>query len=209
MEDIVPELYKRIKSEFDGLVSSDEEIQAILNGKKDVSFAVLASISRRIGDYAAKSLSDCYKEAELPEETLYWNIMERTIIPLMMEVHRIVNDLASCVQKRLDEKQKIGIKPQEADFPTERIKSVMNMISHLNTEENIYDRYGEDNKGITFYKVKKETLWTSQEKGVRLLHNLSCYRMKKHMVMKRLKYITPQEEQHRNGRSCYVMTSLR
>lgn len=72
MEDIVPELYKKIKKMFDGLVSSDEEIQTILNGfNKDASFVDLVSISRRIGDYAAKSFSACYTEDVLPEGTLY------------------------------------------------------------------------------------------------------------------------------------------
>lgn len=75
--------------------------------------------------------------------------MERTIVPLMMEVHEIVNELAFCIQKTQDEKQKIGIKSQKADFPMERIRSVMNMISHLNTAENSYDGLGEDNTGIT------------------------------------------------------------
>ena len=143
MEDIVTKLYKNIKSEFDGLISSDEEIQTILNGEnQEISFAGLAQISRRVGEYAAKSLSDNYIESVLPEETLYWNIIERTIISIMREVHTVVNKLAFCVQKRMDEKQKIGIKPQEADFPMERIRSVMNMISHLNTEENSYDGLG-------------------------------------------------------------------
>ena len=49
MEDIVPELYKKIKSKFGGLISSDEEIQAILNGDIDGTFAELYQMSKRIG----------------------------------------------------------------------------------------------------------------------------------------------------------------
>ena len=139
MEDIVPALYKKIKKEFDGLVSSDEEIQAILNGKS-ATFPDIAALSRRIGNYAADSISNNISKDNLPDGVFYWNIMERTIIPLMKEVHKIDNDLANCVQSVMDKKQHIGIKPQEADFPLERIKSVMNKISHLNTEENTHDR---------------------------------------------------------------------
>lgn len=149
MEDIVPELYKKIKSEFDGLVSSDEEIQAILNGKKESKLSELALISRKIGEYAAKSMMDCCTKESLPDGTLYWNIMERTLIPLMMDVHRVVNDLAFCVQKQLDKKNKIGIKPQLANFPEERIRGVMNMISYLNTEEKLNDGLGESDTSIT------------------------------------------------------------
>lgn len=149
MEDIVPELYNRIKNEFDGLISSDEEIQAILNGKKESNFSGLSLVSRRIGEYAAKSVTDCCTKESLPDGTLYWNIMERTLIPLMMDVHRVVNDLAFCVQKQLDKKNNIGIKPQLADFPEERIRGVMNMISHLNAEEKLDDGHGENNTSIT------------------------------------------------------------
>lgn len=149
MDDIVPELYNKIKDEFYGLISSDEEIQAILNGKKESNFSDLALMSRRIGDYAAKSMSDCCSKENLPDGTLYWNILERTLIPLMMEVHQIINELAFRVQGQIDKKQKIGIKPQKADFSEERIRSVMNMISNLNVEEKLNDGLGEDNTDIT------------------------------------------------------------
>lgn len=42
-----------------------------------------------------------------------------------------------CVQKVKDQKQKIGIKPQKADFPLERIESVMNKISSIYTDGNV------------------------------------------------------------------------
>lgn len=134
MEDIVPELYKKIKSEFDGLVSSDEEIQAILNGDKVGTFAELYPMSKRVGQYAAKSLSNNYTEELLPDGILYWNIMERTIMPVMKNIHKIDNQLAFNVQKKLDAAQKIGIKPQESDFPEERVNSVMNMLSTLTND---------------------------------------------------------------------------
>lgn len=134
MDDIVPELYKKIKSEFDGLVSSDEEIQAILNDEKVGTFAELYPMSKRVGQYAAKSLSNHYTEELLPDGILYWNIMESTIMPVMKNIHKIDNQLAFNVQKKLDAAQKIGIKPQESDFPEERVNSVMNMLSTLTND---------------------------------------------------------------------------
>ena len=134
MEDIVPELYEKIRKMFDGLVSSDEEIQAILNGDKVGTFAELYPMSKRVGKYAAKSLSNHYTEELLPDGKLYWNIMERTIMPIMKNVHKIDNQLAFNVQKKLDAAQKIGIKPQESDFPEDRVNSVMNMLSTLTND---------------------------------------------------------------------------
>lgn len=138
MEDIVPVLYEKIKKMFDGLVSSDEEIQAILNSEKKGTFAELYPMSKRVGKYAAKSLSEHYTEELLPDEILYWNIMERTIIPIMKGVNKIDNQLAINVQKKLDEEQKIGIKPQETEFQEDRVYDVMNKVSTL-TKDNKTD----------------------------------------------------------------------
>ena len=131
MEDIVPELYKRIKNEFDGLVSSDEEIQAILSNKNQkATFTDVSKLSRRLGDYAATSLEDNYKES-LPDGVLHWNIMERTIIPIMQEVHNLVIQMADIIQNQMNIKSKIGIKPQNPEFQMDRITDLMNKISTL------------------------------------------------------------------------------
>lgn len=49
------QVYKKIKDNFDGLISSDEEIQAILNGKKESSFTELSSIKRKIENVYSKT----------------------------------------------------------------------------------------------------------------------------------------------------------
>lgn len=144
MEDIVPELYKRIKDEFYGLVSSDEEIQAILNGENpQATFSDVSILSRRLGEYAAISLEDNYQDS-LPDGILYWNIMQRTIAPLMQEVQNIVNLMADYVQGQNDAKFKIGIKPQHAEFPKDRITDLMNKLSTLMEDaEDVEDEYAE------------------------------------------------------------------
>lgn len=140
MEDIVPELYKRIKDEFDGLVSSDEEIQAILYGENpQATFSDVSILSRRLGEYAAISLEDNYQDS-IPDGILYWNIMERTIIPIMQEVYNLVIQMADIIQNQMDIKSKIGIKPQHPEFQIDRITDLMNKISAL-TED---DEYGKN-----------------------------------------------------------------
>ena len=135
MEDIVPELYRRIKDEFDGLVSSDEEMQAIFNGKNQkATFLDVSLLSRRLGEYAAKCLGDNYQDS-LPDGVLYWNIMERTIVPIKQEVNNLVNQMADIVQNRMDIKTKIGIKPQHAELQVDRITDLMNKISRLTEDD--------------------------------------------------------------------------
>ena len=58
MEDIVPELYKKIKSEFDSFIKNDIEIQEILKGEnKEESFEDVSFLSGRIGRYANETHS--------------------------------------------------------------------------------------------------------------------------------------------------------
>lgn len=129
MDDIVPKLYRKIKKQFDDLISSDKEIQTVLNEEKEHTFAELYPVSERVGGYASTSLIDNYTVEKLPDETLYWNIMERTMVPIMEEVHDIDNQLACSVQSMQDTEAGIGIAPQRTDFPEDRVKDVMNKIS--------------------------------------------------------------------------------
>ena len=135
MEDIVPALYKKIKSDFDNQIKKDIEIQEILNDKrKETSFEDISFLSGRIGRYASKSLTKYITKENMPDGRLYWNILERTIVPLMKEVYDLINELAIYVQLKEDAKQKIGIKPVKADFPQERIETVMNKLMALQEE---------------------------------------------------------------------------
>lgn len=130
MDDIVPELYKKIKSEFDGLISSDDDIQSVFEGEQ-IKIPDVYVIAKRIGSYASLCLRDNFNEKTLPEGILYWNIMERTILPLMKEVHKIINQIGDIAIMQLYKSAGIGIKPQWTEFESERITAMMNMLSHL------------------------------------------------------------------------------
>ena len=135
MDDIVPELYKNIKAEFDGLVSSDKEIQTVFSGSSNMSMADVSILARRIGGYAAKSLIDHFSSETLPDGILYWNIMQRTIIPIMQEVDLLVNRVGDIVISQMYLSQNIGIKAIRTEFPRERVVAMMNMLSNLTEDE--------------------------------------------------------------------------
>lgn len=134
-EDIAPALYEKIKAAFDERIAADSDIQRILSGKnKAATFVDVSLLSRRAGTYAVESLTLFLTEETMPDGRLYWNIMERTILPIMREVYAIVNRMAAAVQTQLDEKQGIGIKPIKADFPQERIETLMNRLDNIFTK---------------------------------------------------------------------------
>ncbi|MCF0106014.1 MAG: hypothetical protein HUJ53_04580 [Holdemanella sp.] len=134
MEDVVPGLYEKIRNEFYHDVNNDKEIQEALSENTKASFSDVSLLSRRIGKYASKALIHYYNEKTLPDGKLYWNILERTMIPIMKEVYELVYRMAFNVQICMDKEQNIGIKPVKAPFPEERIKSIMNKLMAVQEE---------------------------------------------------------------------------
>ncbi len=130
--DIAPELYERIQARFEGLISGDRQIQGILTGEDErATFPDVSLLARKIGGYAAESLTEYLTEERLPDGRLYWNIMQRTIVPIMRRTYDIVMQMAFIVQEREDKAKGIGIKPIKPDFPLERIEAVMNKLDNV------------------------------------------------------------------------------
>lgn len=137
MQDVSQELYKKIREEFNSKVNKDSEIIKIRK-KIEAETADLGNISlyaRRLGELASEILIDCLDEDKLPNGILYWNIAERTILPLLKNVHEIVNEAAITVQKNIDTKSRIGINSIPAPFPEERAKALIQKIVDISIKE--------------------------------------------------------------------------
>lgn len=144
MEDIAPKLYEKIEKAFIGNVNRNLDIRTfkekLRNGQAkpdDVSL-----YARSLGECASAALIENIKQEDLPDGKLYWNIAERTIKPLLEMVYTMVNDSASEIQNRIDEKNNIHLSPIRADFPEERIRALLNglMLALEEAEED-----GEEN----------------------------------------------------------------
>jgi len=134
--DVYPELYALIKKEFDSKVSKNKNIQKILNNDlKGISLVEVSLLANKIGEYAANSLINNLKEDNLPDGTLYYNILKRSITDIMKEVHELVNELFYIVQSNENKKRKIGIKPLKSKFNYDRINDIINKIDHTEREE--------------------------------------------------------------------------
>lgn len=131
MEDIVPELYREISEKFQNAIALDKEIQDALSEESSASFSKVSLLSRKLGRYAVESLTGCLTEEAMPDGKLYWNIMERTVMPIMQEVHEIIWHMASRTQTKENERQQIRIKPIQPDFPEERVRAVLNKLSNI------------------------------------------------------------------------------
>lgn len=128
MNDIGLELQKSIETAFNERLAIDVVIKAIKlkveNGKatqRDVTM-----LCKRLGEIASKVLIENIKPEMMPNDKMYWNIAEKAIKPLMIQIHGIVNKVAAEVVEAERKTNGIHIKPIEPVFPKERIESLIN-----------------------------------------------------------------------------------
>ena len=127
MQDIVPELYEKIKNTFSSKVEKDSYISEFLRmvQKNSATFPDAQKYAKRLGELLGETLLEELKENVLPDGKLYWNIADRTIRPMLNQNYDLVNKAAAEVQKILDKKDGIGLNAVKAARPDERIKGLL------------------------------------------------------------------------------------
>ena len=136
MKDIVPELYQRILEDFNNTVESNRDIQSFNHKlqKRTASQEAVHIYAANMGRCAADALEKNLTRENMPDGKLYWNILERTMDPLMRIVHEMIMEAAVTVMKYEDEKVGIHLNPIVPDYPKERVKSLMESILSKSNE---------------------------------------------------------------------------
>lgn len=130
MTDAVPELWEQISRDFNRSASTDVWIRSFLRRVKDGT-----ATSEEASVYAGSALARALKKESLPDGKLYWNIADRTIRPLLTEVHRRVNDAAAAVLAAENKRNGIGLKPMRGPWPENRVKDLIDKIVEVYAED--------------------------------------------------------------------------
>ena len=126
MNDIGKELYERVRADFERRLKSDKRPPKDMRGVSDYS--------ARVGRYLAEAIAANVTEDALPDRRLYYNIAESILEPSLRANYELVNDTAAEVQRLLDERQGLRIKPARADYPAERVHAVIGAASEEGIE---------------------------------------------------------------------------
>ena len=126
MNDIGKELYERVRADFERRLKSDKRPPKDMRGVSDYS--------ARVGRYLAEAIAANVTEDALPDGRLYYNIAESILEPSLRTNYELVNDTAAEVQRLLDERQGLRIKPARADYPEERVHAVIGAASEEGIE---------------------------------------------------------------------------
>lgn len=145
MEDIAPELYNEIEKKFTAAVQSDSRIKNVVNKLKSGrgTQADMRAVSERLGKHASDAMKEVLVVDRLPDGKLYWNIAERTIKPVLEQVHQTVNTLATLEQRTVDLKHHVNVAVKMGRDPAEHIRTVMGFATNSVSQEELSNALGE------------------------------------------------------------------
>ena len=127
MEDIGKELYEKIAAEFERTTGSDSVISGILKriSKGTAQPTDIALYAQRLGLRLRKAIESHVSADVLPNGQMYYNIAEKILRPSLSTNYELFNAVAQQIQTAVDQKQGIRIKAQRAEFPEDRIDTVI------------------------------------------------------------------------------------
>lgn len=136
--DISEELFEKIMNEFNSRYKRNREVSRFIKKVEEgrASLEDASLFARELGEMASETLIAEMTEENLPNGVLYYNIAEKTIIPLMMHVHEIVNDYAIKIQEYVDKKDGVGIKPIRGEFNRKRMHAIIQKIADASVGDN-------------------------------------------------------------------------
>lgn len=131
VEDIVPSLLKKIKSEFEG-ARLDSEVLKDLLSKLDHSKASYLDANQyaiEIGEILSKALGASLTNETLPDGKMYYNIAQRVLTDVLGRNYELVSDYTEQVQNNLNSEAKIGLAAQVPELNQDRIDGLVNRLA--------------------------------------------------------------------------------
>ena len=138
VEDIVPSLLKKIKSEFEGARLDNEVLKDLLSKLQHskASYLDANQYAIEIGEILSKALGGSLTNETLPDGKMYYNIAQRVLTDVLGRNYELVSDYAEQVQKNLNSEAKIGLAAQVPELNQDRIDG---LVKRLASEESFDD----------------------------------------------------------------------
>lgn len=131
VEDIVPSLLKKIKSEFEGARLDSEVLKDLLSKlhHSKASYLDANQYAIEIGEILSKALGASLTNETLPDGKMYYNIAQRVLTDVLGRNHELVSDYAEQVQKNFNSEAKIGLTAQVPELNQDRIDGLVNRLA--------------------------------------------------------------------------------
>lgn len=131
VEDIVPSLLKKIKSEFEGARLDSEVLKDLLSKlhHSKASYLDANQYAIEIGEILSKALGASLTNETLPDGKTYYNIAQRVLTDVLGRNYELVSDYAEQVQKNLNSEAKIGLAAQVPELNQDRVDGLVNRLA--------------------------------------------------------------------------------
>lgn len=131
VEDIVPSLLKKIKSEFEGARLDSEVLKDLLFKlhHSKASYLDANQYAIEIGEILSKALGASLTNETLPDGKMYYNIAQRVLTDVLGRNYELVSDYAEQVQKNLNSEARIGLTAQVPELNQDRIDGLVNRLA--------------------------------------------------------------------------------
>ena len=131
VEDIVPSLLKKIKSEFEGARLDSEVLKDLLSKLQHskASYLDANQYAIEIGEILSKALGASLTDETLPDGKMYYNIAQRVLTDVLERNYELVSDYTEQVQKNLNSEARIGLTAQVPELNQDRIDGLVNRLA--------------------------------------------------------------------------------
>lgn len=132
MDDIVPELLDKIKSDFFEHAEKSAELERLLllarSGK--ANFIDAHEFATKLGQILSEALQNNISGLILPDGKMHFNIASRILNETLGTNHKMVSSYAKQVQEILNKEAGIGLKVIQAPINKGRIDGLVNRLSY-------------------------------------------------------------------------------
>lgn len=130
MEDITPELLRKIQRDFQSEFNKSKIISGLYEKVRDgtATYAEANDFAIETGKILANAYDRNLSSDVLPDGRMYYNIAQRIINPTMVNNYNLITDVTDKVQQSLNEAAKIGIKPVTPELNQDRIEGIVNRV---------------------------------------------------------------------------------
>lgn len=131
MDDIAPELLKKIRDDFDKQYNSNDTVkriaEKITSGKATYEDAY--DYAYEVGEMLSKSYLNNLSSDVLPDGKMYYNIAQKILDPTMKNNYALITDATGQIQTLLNEQANLGIKAIVPELNQDRIDGIINRIA--------------------------------------------------------------------------------
>lgn len=131
MNDIVPELLELINSKFDERTAESERLKIAVKRlkAKEANYVDANNFAIEVGNILSDIFEETIDVSVLPDGRMYYNIADRILNPTMAKNYELITGYAMDVQRNLNTKAGLHLKPQIPELNQDRIDGIVNRIS--------------------------------------------------------------------------------